>query len=167
MTDGDSGWDVFSIDYHIDGPLSTVITTQAMHVYHRLFAFLWRLKRVEHVLSSSFKARMSEPPGRNFGNTLHKSRILWTEMTHFIYQLEYYILFEVLELSWRELTEAFNSFKDLDDLISAHNHYLNQITLKGLLALNGNEESLSQKLVKLFDIIFRFQKCHVSLGVNV
>lgn len=84
-------------------------------------------------------------------------------MTHFIYQLEYYILFEVLELSWRELTDSFNSFKDLDDLITAHNHYLNQITLKGLLALNGNEESLSQKLVKLFNIIFRFKKSHVSV----
>jgi gamma-tubulin complex component 3 len=165
MTEGDSGWDVFSIDYHIDGPLSTVITSQAMHVYHRLFAFLWRLKRVEHILSLSFKSRMSDLPGKIFklDNTLHKCRILWTEMTHFIYQLEYYISFEVLELSWRELTESFNSFKDLDDLISAHNHYLNQITLKGLLALNGHEESLSKTLVKLFDIIFRFQKCHVNL----
>ena len=115
--------------------------------------------------------RMSRPqgvPGIQFktyflGNIIHKCSILWSEMTHFIYQLEYYILFEVLELSWRELTETLKGFKDLDDLISAHNHYLNQITVKGLLALTGSEESLSQKLVKLFDIIFRFQKTHVCI----
>ena len=27
VSPGDTGWDVFSLDYHVDGPISTVSTT--------------------------------------------------------------------------------------------------------------------------------------------
>ena len=43
----EKGWDVFSLEYVVDDPLSTVFTEQAMGKYLRVFNFLWRLKRVE------------------------------------------------------------------------------------------------------------------------
>jgi hypothetical protein len=42
---GDRGWEVFSLVYHLQSPLSTIFTPQAMEAYLRLFNFLWRLKR--------------------------------------------------------------------------------------------------------------------------
>ena len=56
------------------------------------------------------------------------------EMIHFIGQLQYYILFEVIESSWDELQTAIHKEGcTLDDLIKAHSKYLNAITHKGLL----------------------------------
>ncbi|KAF9896463.1 Gamma-tubulin complex component 3, partial [Lobosporangium transversale] len=46
ISPGDSGWDVFSLDYHVDSPINTILTPVAMHQYLKMFNFLWRLKRV-------------------------------------------------------------------------------------------------------------------------
>lgn len=55
MSPGDSGWDVFSLDYHVDSPVNTILTPVAMHQYLKMFNFLWRLKRVEYALSSAWR----------------------------------------------------------------------------------------------------------------
>ena len=57
---GERGWDIFLLDYSIQPvsgqgsttrtPLSAVLTPDAMKSYHKVFAFLWQLKRVEHSL---------------------------------------------------------------------------------------------------------------------
>lgn len=47
---GDSGWDVFSLDYNVDTPINLVFTEDGIETYLRCFKFLWRLKRVEHAL---------------------------------------------------------------------------------------------------------------------
>ena len=51
----EKGWDVFSLEYVVDDPLSTVFTEQAMGKYLRVFNFLWRLKRVEHSLCATWQ----------------------------------------------------------------------------------------------------------------
>ena len=44
---GDSGWEVFSLDYAVDSPLNAVVHAEAMARYRIAFHMLWRLKRVE------------------------------------------------------------------------------------------------------------------------
>ncbi|RUP51935.1 gamma-tubulin complex component protein, partial [Jimgerdemannia flammicorona] len=65
VSPGDLGWDVFTLDYHVDSPINTVFTPQAMHQYLKLFNFLWRLKRVEHTLSAAWRRMVTS--GRKFG----------------------------------------------------------------------------------------------------
>merc|ERR1719500_1818371 len=48
---GDTGWDVFSLDYKVTGPIGVVFTQDAMTQYLMLFNTLWRAKRMEWVLS--------------------------------------------------------------------------------------------------------------------
>ena len=48
---GDSGWEIFSLDYAIDPPLAAVIHASAINKYRIAFHMLWRLKRVEWSLS--------------------------------------------------------------------------------------------------------------------
>jgi gamma-tubulin complex component 3 len=50
---GDSGWEVFSLDYIVDAPLNAVVHLEAMSRYRIAFQMLWRLKRVEWSLSGS------------------------------------------------------------------------------------------------------------------
>jgi gamma-tubulin complex component 3 len=55
---GDKGWEVFSLDYNVSdlAPLSAVFTNDIMEAYKKIFNFLWRLKRIEHQLSNSWRA---------------------------------------------------------------------------------------------------------------
>jgi gamma-tubulin complex component 3 len=68
------------------------------------------------------------------GKDWKAARCVIAEMVHFVSQLQYYILFEVIESSWNELQQAMHKPEStLDDLIQAHAAYLSSITRKGLL----------------------------------
>lgn len=99
LSPGDVGWDVFSLHYHVDGPISTVFTGEAMLKYLRVFNFLWRGKRMEYCLASMWREQTSNArllqPIRVLGGVLHQSQLLLSSMIHFISQLQYYINFEV------------------------------------------------------------------------
>ncbi|KAH6576489.1 hypothetical protein BASA62_001410 [Batrachochytrium salamandrivorans] len=167
-TGGDTGWDVFTLDYHVDSPINTILTQQAMHTYLKLFTFLWRLKRVEHVLSSSWRLRVAETQTlryvKGFAGDIQQCFILQSEMVHFVNQLQHYIFFEVIECSWNELIASINKkSRDLDLLIAAHNRYLNSIAMKGLLAVLPNQTTISKKLFKIFEIILAFDAVQESV----
>ncbi|ORX56573.1 hypothetical protein BCR36DRAFT_367541 [Piromyces finnis] len=156
-SEGDVGWDVFTLDYHVSQPLNTIITSSAMEKYRKLFHFLWRLKRVEHTLSASWKRHLiRDYKTQEIRNELHKSNLILSEMIHFIYQLQYYFLFEVLECSWDELNKYIDKHTgNLDQLIKEHNRYLANIIQKGLLAPS---EKLIPTLNKLFDCSLIYSK---------
>ncbi|KAF9410504.1 Gamma-tubulin complex component 3 [Podila epigama] len=158
VSPGDSGWDVFSLDYHVDSPINTILTPVAMHQYLKMFNFLWRLKRVEYALSSAWRRQTTSArairPILELVPELHHCRIVCSEMIHFVYQLQYYILFEVLECSWDELLKTIqNNTTDLDSLIEAHSKYLRDVTSKGLLAASHDVNMMSRLLELLATIL--------------
>lgn len=56
---GDDGWAVFTLHYKVPSPLNTVINDSAMLEYLEIFYFLWRLKRVDYALSTSWVRDMN------------------------------------------------------------------------------------------------------------
>merc|ERR1711935_307189 len=52
---GDSGWDIFSLDYAIDGPLCCIVNSKALAEYRKIFHLLWRLKRIEWALNDAWR----------------------------------------------------------------------------------------------------------------
>jgi gamma-tubulin complex component 3 len=57
VSPGDKGWEIFSLDYRLDDlpPLMTVFTQDIMDAYKQIFFFLWKLKRIEHLLGQSWR----------------------------------------------------------------------------------------------------------------
>ncbi|KAJ5188585.1 Spc97/Spc98 [Penicillium cf. griseofulvum] len=140
LSHGDIGWDCFTLEYKIDAPVDVVITPWASTQYLKVFNFLWRIKRVEFALNSTWRRCMTGARGvlgnveDKVGADWKRARCVIAEMIHFVNQLQYYILFEVIESSWEQLLEAIRRPDcTLDDLIEAHTKYLNSITHKGLL----------------------------------
>lgn len=140
LSHGDIGWDCFTLEYKIDAPVDVVVTDWGNRQYLKVFNFLWRIKRVEFALLSTWRKCMTGSRGvlqnsdPRVAQTWKSTRGVLAEMIHFVGQLQYYILFEVIESSWGELQKRIQ--KDdctLDDLIEAHTRYLNDITHKGLL----------------------------------
>jgi gamma-tubulin complex component 3 len=140
LSHGDIGWDCFTLEYKIDAPVDVVVTEWGNRQYLKVFNFLWRIKRVEFAISTTWRKCMTGARGvlqgedANVAQTWKLTRGVLAEMIHFIGQLQYYILFEVIESSWDELQTAIHKEGcTLDDLIKAHSKYLNAITHKGLL----------------------------------
>ncbi|KAJ5760933.1 hypothetical protein N7520_008089 [Penicillium odoratum] len=140
LSHGEIGWDCFTLEYKIDAPVDVVITPYGSTQYLKVFNFLWRVKRVEFALNSTWRRCMTGARGvlahvdDKVGPDWKRARCVTAEMIHFVCQLQYYILFEVIESSWDTLQAAISKPDcTLDDLIMAHKEYLNSITHKGLL----------------------------------
>uniref|UniRef100_A0A3Q2Q1C5 Tubulin gamma complex component 3 n=1 Tax=Fundulus heteroclitus TaxID=8078 RepID=A0A3Q2Q1C5_FUNHE len=162
---GDTGWDVFSLDYHVDGPIATVFTRECMPHYLRVFNFLWRAKRMEYILTDIWKGQMCNAKllktMPELSGVLHQCHILASEMVHFIHQMQYYITFEVLECLWDELWSKVQQAQDLDHIIAAHDVFLDTIISRCLL--DNNSRSLLIELRAIFDQIIEFQNVQDSL----
>ena len=140
LSHGEIGWDVFTLEYKIDAPVDVIVTPFGSKQYLKVFNFLWRVKRVEFALGSTWRRCMTGARGvlasvsDKVDSDWKKARGAIAEMIHFVNQLQYYILFEVIESSWNDLQAALRKPEStLDDLIQAHARYLTSITRKGLL----------------------------------
>ncbi|KAJ3472944.1 hypothetical protein NLG97_g10616 [Lecanicillium saksenae] len=140
LSHGDIGWDCFTLEYKIDAPVDVVVTEWGNRQYLKVFNFLWRIKRVEFALLSTWRRCMTGARGvlqnsdPEIAQTWKTTRAALAEMIHFVGQLQYYILFEVIESSWGELQKRIHKEDcTLDDLIKAHGKYMDDITHKGLL----------------------------------
>lgn len=152
LSHGEIGWDVFTLEYKVDAPVDVVITAWASKQYLVVFNFLWRIKRVEFALGSTWRRCMTGARGvlatvdGESSRDWKRARCCIAEMIHFVNQLQYYILFEVIEASWNQLQTAITKpGATLDDLVEAHTTYLKAITHKGLLGsarsgLTGSRE---------------------------
>ena len=74
---------------------------------------------------------------------------------HFVTNLQYYIMFEVIEVGWAKLEKRLTQAADLDDLIAAHDANLDSILDHSFL---GQGSSLVQEhLSQIFDLVLRFR----------
>lgn len=115
LSHGEIGWDVFTLEYRVDSPLDVVVTPWAAKQYLKVFNFLWRVKRVEFALGQTWRrcmtgargvlAAISEGESADGGlaKEWKMARGGIAEMVHFVDQLQYYILFEVIEKGWEGL----------------------------------------------------------------
>ena len=167
---GDIGWDVFALEYKVDPPLNVIITPWATRKYLTMFNFLWRVKRVEFSMGSTWRRSMTGARGvlanldDQMGRDWKAARCCMAEMIHFLNQLQYYILFEVIEASWDQLQTAINKPDcTLDGLIEAHTRYLDSITRKGLFgtprhAITGSlEDGFPSQLHHLLKIMLGYR----------
>lgn len=170
LSHGDIGWDCFTLEYKVDAPVDVVVTEWGNKQYLKVFNFLWKIKRVEFALSSTWRKCMTGARGvlqtsePGVIETWKSTRGVLAEMIHFVGQLQYYILFEVIESSWDELRKGIAKENcTLDDIIRAHSKFLNSITRKGLLGAKrkqyneilgaGGAEDRNGYLVQLKDIL--------------
>lgn len=155
LSHGEIGWDCFTLEYKIDAPVDVVITPWGSTQYLKVFNFLWRVKRVEFALGSTWRRCMTGARGvlgsvaDKVGADWKQARCVMAEMIHFVCQLQYYVLFEVIEASWDQLQAAISKPGcTLDDLIEAHANYLNSITHKGLLGSASSSRNSSSSSAK-------------------
>lgn len=131
---GEDGWDIFNMSYNLASPLDTIFSTSEQ-TYSQMFNFLWRLKRVNLGLSHTWKKqslflKRINRHRKQFSDMITATvqvRILTGEMVHYLHQVEYYIMFEVLECAWSAFSAQFQQAVSLEQVIAAHETYLAKI----------------------------------------
>lgn len=154
----DTGWDCFTLEYKISPPCDVVITQWANTQYLKIFNVMLRIKRVEYSLNTTWGKCMTGARGvlAHIDDSIkadwQRARCLVAELIHFVNQLQYYILFEVVESAWSTLLKTTQrADATLDELIEAHTKYVNTIVQKGLLASTAEKED--GFLVQLHNIL--------------
>mmetsp|Transcript_19118 Transcript_19118/g.40061 ORF Transcript_19118/g.40061 Transcript_19118/m.40061 type:complete len:1039 (-) Transcript_19118:106-3222(-) len=182
-------WDFIYLDYKINNPLDAIVHESATDTYHQVFLFLFRLKRVEWMMNNSWrqstalnhailtetKAGGADAPviceaAESSSFLLRRISSTRQTMLHFISNLQNYLMFEVLEGGWEGLVTSMNKAQSLDDIIRAHDSYLNEIVDKTLLGNEGsdksNGKSLENLLLKLLFIALKFGKFQDHIFTN-
>lgn len=147
---GETGWDMFTLVYKPQGPVSCILTNRAVEKYSRLFQHLWRSKRMEYLVTKIRKEHFS----RCHKPLMRSTLFLLQEMTHFVQQMQYYIEFEVIECSWSEFIASISTAKHIDALILAHEKFLNIAFARAMLDVDSHD--LFQQLRAIYDCILEF-----------
>ena len=92
---------------------------------------------------------------------MHRCHLLRNEMVHFVYNMQYYLMFEVIEGASHELSERLSSASSLDDLLAAHQHFLSSIVQKAML--RPEDEEMHQALKAIFDTVLQFARAQEML----
>ncbi len=180
VDDKRSGWDVVLMDYVVPETLAAIVDESALKRYKLVFVLLFRLKRVEFMLNSTWRQstalhhalqtftqhnaiQVTTSAGYSLVMVLlRKISMARQSMMHFVGNLKSYFMFEVLEGGWKQLVREIDSAKTLDEVIEAHDRYLSGIVRKSLLggvaklATTESEMALATRLQELLTIATAF-----------
>lgn len=141
-SENDSGWEVFILDYNVSGPIGTILEP-CRETYQTVFFSLWKAKRMEYILSTIWKHEITSakmfrkmPEVLPIQNLIH---VITSSMVHLVHQMQYYLLFEVVECSWDVFANNLHQASSLDDIIAAHNFFVESVRRGTLLDEDSKE----------------------------
>lgn len=85
----------------------------------------------------------------------HSCQLVLQEQMHYLSQIQYYVTFEVLECGWHDFEVSLEKCKDLDELLKAHQRFLDK--LMGSCLLNQSSQDIAGKIRGTFDSVGTFQ----------
>jgi gamma-tubulin complex component 2 len=136
-----TGLDTFLIDFRsIPFPLSLVLTKQAMASYQLLFRHLFYTNYVERRLVGIWQDHQALRELQALRGPLGRTFLLRQRMLHFVQNLVYYMMMEVIEPNWNEfesevLPSDAQEKMNADDICVSHTRFLRK-TLEACLMTN-------------------------------
>ena len=157
---GDSGWDIFCLEYKVDLPLNIIFSSKLLKDYQKLFLFFWKIKHIKfgqiNKIWKKIRSLNIYSKNKNYIQKCLKIPIQFNhEIVHFISNFHNYFALEILETQYKKLKNELSKINNLDELISKHKQFVENIKKQCLL----NEESftINKKIFSIFDIILKFK----------
>ncbi|KAF7251779.1 Gamma-tubulin complex component 2 [Varanus komodoensis] len=151
-----SGLEAFSFDYIVKWPLSLIINRKALTRYQMLFRHMFYCKHVERQLCNVW---LSSKAAKQY--SLHSSKwfagafTLRQRMLNFVQNIQYYMMFEVMEPTWHILEKNLKSASNIDDVLSHHTSFLDNC-LKDCMLTNPE---LLKIFSKMMSVCVMFTNC--------
>ncbi|KAM4034181.1 gamma-tubulin complex component 2 isoform 2-T2 [Anomaloglossus baeobatrachus] len=159
-----SGLEAFSFDYIVKWPLSLIINRKALTRYQMLFRHMFYCKHVERLLCNVW---ISNKAAKLF--SLHSAKwfagafTLRQRMLNFVQNIQYYMMFEVMEPTWHILEKSLKSVSNIDDVLSHHTSFLDNC-LKDCMLTNPE---LLKIFSKLMSVCVMFTNCMQSFTLRM
>ena len=161
---GDIGWDIFCLEYKVDLPLNVVFNNKLLKDYQKLFFFFWKIKRIEYSQNNHIWKKV-----KTFNQLINtkldfmKKAVQISihfnqEIIHFMSNYHNYFALEALESQYKKLVSELPKVNNLDELISKHKLFLDNIKKQCLL--DEENKIINKKITNIFDIILRFRTIH-------
>lgn len=144
---GSVGWDVFTLDYLLDGPLAVVLNvnrSDGNKEYLRIFNFLWRFKKNTYFYNSEWlrtnqllrdfkKLAQNSPLVRDLSDKLSKADVLRCQLQQFNAKLENYCFRSIIDENFKTFDGRLSLTKNVND-----SHKFPTVRLKsGILMFDG------------------------------
>ncbi|CAB3248346.1 unnamed protein product [Arctia plantaginis] len=132
----DCGWDVFALQYRVDGPLGTLFPATCAARYRALFTQLWRVKRIEYGLHDAWRE-----------HTILQKKLKYMPEVWGLMRRVSCLRLEALRLcgalqeaggvgaepAWRQLLAAAAARADLDTLLRLHHNALDRHSIHAMI----------------------------------
>eukprot|EP00587_Corethron_hystrix_P016632 CAMPEP_0113331358 /NCGR_PEP_ID=MMETSP0010_2-20120614/22420_1 /TAXON_ID=216773 ORGANISM="Corethron hystrix, Strain 308" /NCGR_SAMPLE_ID=MMETSP0010_2 /ASSEMBLY_ACC=CAM_ASM_000155 /LENGTH=687 /DNA_ID=CAMNT_0000194567 /DNA_START=244 /DNA_END=2307 /DNA_ORIENTATION=- /assembly_acc=CAM_ASM_000155 len=151
--EGLKGIEAFALDYHVEWPLSLILSKKSIIKYQLIFRHLFYAKYVERRLFSTWLDHQSFKE-LDLRSVLGATYCLRQRMLHFMQNFVYYMMFEVNEPLWHKLMEKLAEVKTVDELMKCHDNFQDRVLNECLLS---NRELLNS-LTKLMSTCLTFSE---------
>uniref|UniRef100_A0A7N8YAI2 Gamma-tubulin complex component n=1 Tax=Mastacembelus armatus TaxID=205130 RepID=A0A7N8YAI2_9TELE len=151
-----SGLEAFSFDYIVKWPLSLIINRKALTRYQMLFRHMFYCKHVERLLCNVW---ISNKDFKQY--SLHSAKwfaaafALRQRMLNFVQNIQYYMMFEVMEPTWHIMETNLKTASNIDDVLCHHTSFLDNC-LKDCMLTNPE---LLRIFSKLMSVCVMFTNC--------
>lgn len=133
--DAISGYEAFALDYKLEWPLNLVVSETEVLKYQFLFRYLFYLKHVERELEHCWNLHMRAKGSlKKIANALVRSFALRNRMLHFVRNMLYYTVADVIEPNWRQLESTMNKAQTIDEIMVHHARFLDMCVTQSLLS---------------------------------
>nr|XP_031529851.1 gamma-tubulin complex component 2 isoform X1 [Vicugna pacos] len=151
-----TGLEAFSFDYVVKWPLSLIINRKALTRYQMLFRHMFYCKHVERQLCNVW---ISNKAAKQC--SLHSAKwfagafTLRQRMLNFVQNIQYYMMFEVMEPTWHVLEKNLKSASNIDDVLGHHAGFLDSCLKDCMLTT----PALLRAFSKLMSVCVMFTNC--------
>ncbi|XP_022084041.1 gamma-tubulin complex component 2-like [Acanthaster planci] len=148
--------EAFSFDYVVRWPESLILSRKALTRYQILFRHLYYCKHVERILCNLWVLNKAAKQ-----YTLHSSKwyaaafALRQRMLHLVQNLQYYMMFEVIEPNWQIMETKLKQVSTIDDVLDIHTDFLNMCLKDCMLT----DPELLKIVSKLMLVCVTFANC--------
>ncbi|KAM9425276.1 gamma-tubulin complex component 2 [Pholidichthys leucotaenia] len=151
-----TGLEAFSFDYIVKWPLSLIINRKALTRYQMLFRHMFFCKHVERLLCNVWISNKDFKQ-----HSLHSAKwfaaafALRQRMLNFVQNIQYYMMFEVMEPTWHIMENNLKTASNIDDVLCHHTSFLDNC-LKDCMLTNPE---LLRIFSKLMSVCVMFTSC--------
>uniref|UniRef100_A0A0A9XQM7 Uncharacterized protein n=1 Tax=Lygus hesperus TaxID=30085 RepID=A0A0A9XQM7_LYGHE len=165
-TEDDNVVDVFALHYKMEGPIKIMFQIFDLS-YRKLFMFLWRKNHVLYTMSNTWKLMRSLlkmkclPAVSEVRDSLQRLFTMNFQLMRFMYQIDFYVVYEVIGKNAKEFFEKLETTRAIDDVVDAHAKMLRFILLGTLLDPEHTE--LRAQLTNIFSLVMEIEGLTISL----
>jgi len=141
------------IHFHIEWPLTFIITKFTLDDYNNLFSFFLQIKRAKIALDQTKLNTLSTRGIRL--RSEQRIFLMRMKLLHFLVNLETYIVHRVLQTAWMEFTKNMKDAHSPEALRQCHLNYLRQIRDRCLL--NEKAGLVLNTVKRILNMALRFR----------